>query len=59
MWEAKNVDFSTWTLFEWFLYPGGWQLAGDVAMILVYNRAITAAESQQNYYALKGRFNLP
>lgn len=59
MWEAKNVDFSTWTYFEWFLYPGGWQLAGDVAMILVYNRAITAAESQQNYYALKGRFNLP
>jgi hypothetical protein len=30
MWEAKGVDFSGWTYFDWFLYPSGWQLAGDV-----------------------------
>ena len=58
MWEAKDVDFSAWTYFQWFLYPGGWQLAGDVAMILVYNRSLTASESRINYDALKGRFGL-
>jgi hypothetical protein len=57
MWEAKNVDFSAWTYYQWFLYPSGWQLAGDVAMIMVYNRVLTADESRQNYNALKGRFN--
>ena len=58
MWEAKNVNFSSWTNFSWFLYPGGWQMAGDVAMIMVYNKSLTALESQQNYNALKGRFGL-
>ncbi len=58
MWEAKNVDFSAWTTFEWFLYPDPWQLAGDVALILVYNRVLTTAESTQNFKALKGRFNI-
>ena len=57
MWEAKNVDFTSWTYFEWFLYPTPWQLSGDVAAIMVYNRSLTADESRQNYNALKGRFN--
>ena len=56
MWEAKNVDFTAWTYFDWFLYPSGWQMAGDVAMIMVYNRPLSAAESRINYDALKGRF---
>lgn len=59
MWEAKSVNFSSWTNYQWFLYPGDWRLAGDVAMIMVYNKTLTADESRQNYYALKGRFNLP
>jgi hypothetical protein len=55
-WEAKNVNFSTWTRFDWGLYPGGWQLAGTVAIIMVYNKALSAAESLQNYRSLKNRF---
>lgn len=58
MWEAKNVDFSTWTYFDWFLYPGGWQMLGNLSTILVYNRALTAAESATNYAAFRGRFGL-
>ena len=58
MWEAKNVDFSSWTYFDWFLYPGNWQMAGDVSKILVYNRSLTAMESAQNFQALRGRFGI-
>lgn len=56
--EAKNVDFSAWTYYEWFLYPGEWLLTGSVQTIMVYNRAISSAESTANYIALKGRYNL-
>lgn len=56
MWEAKGVDFTSWNYFEWFLYPSNWELLGDVSKILVYNRAISAAESAQNYRALLSRF---
>ena len=58
MWEAKNVDFSTWTLYEWFLYYAGYQTAGTVSSLLVYDRNLTSDESKQNYRALKGRFGL-
>lgn len=58
MWEAKNVDFSGWTYYDWFLYPDDWRLAGDVSSILVYNRPLTANESAQNFAALRGRFGI-
>lgn len=58
MWEAKNVNFSSWTTFEWFQYPGTWLLNGTVSNILVYNRSITADESKQNFYALKSRYGI-
>ena len=58
MWEAKNVNFTSWTYFEWFLYGGAWNLAGDVAKIMVYNRAISDDESRQNFNALRGRFGI-
>jgi hypothetical protein len=58
MWEAKAVDFSGWTYFDWFLYPGGWQMTGDVSKILVYNRSLTSDESAQNFYALRSRFGI-
>lgn len=58
MWEAKNVDFSNWTYFEWFLYPSSWQMAGNVAAIFVYSRSLTAIESAQNFNALRRRFGL-
>lgn len=56
MWEAKNVNFSNWTSFQWFLYGSSWNLNGTVAKIMVYNRSLTAKESEQNYNALKPRF---
>ena len=58
MWEAKNVDLSGWTSYEWFLYPSGWQLAGDVAKILVYNRPLTDAESASNFISFRSRFGI-
>lgn len=58
MWEAKGVDFSGWTTFDWFLYPSGWQMSGNVSAILVYNRSLSAAESAQNFYALRGRYGI-
>jgi hypothetical protein len=58
MWEAKGVDFTSWTYFDWFAYPTGWQLAGNVSKILVYNRSLTGAESAQNFNALRGRFGI-
>ena len=56
MWEAKNVDFSSWTYYEWFLYPDPWQMAGNVSCIMIYNRNLTVDESKQNYNALKSRY---
>jgi hypothetical protein len=56
VWEAKNVNFSAWSSFQWFLYGSDWNLNGTVAKILVYNRSLTSKESEQNYNALKPRF---
>jgi hypothetical protein len=36
---------------------GGW-FNGNIAQVLIYNRALTAQEIQQNYKAIKGRYNL-
>jgi hypothetical protein len=58
MWEAKGVDFSGWNYFSWFLYGGGWQLAGDVSKIMVYDRIISSDESAQNFAALRARFGI-
>jgi len=59
MWEAKNVNLSGWSSFQWFLYDGSsWDLNGTVAKILVYNRSLTAGESLQNYKAFKTRFGI-
>lgn len=55
MWEAKNVDFSSWSFYEWFLYPSGWQMAGNVSAIMIYNRNISPDESRQNFNALRSR----
>jgi hypothetical protein len=58
MWEAKNVNLSTWTTYQWFLYGGSWNLVGSVSIIMVYNRNLTTQESQQNFNAIKERFGL-
>lgn len=58
MWEAKGVDFSAWTYFDWFSYPGIWLLTGDVSKIMVYNRPLSATESAHNFQALRSRFGI-
>ena len=57
MWEAKNINFSSWTTTWNFLgYAASYEIAGYVGVILMYNRSLTAKESEQNYNALKTRF---
>lgn len=61
MWEAKNVDFSSWTTFQWFGYDvanGGWNLTGNLSAILVYNKVLSADESVRNFAAFRGRYGI-
>jgi hypothetical protein len=59
MWEAKGLNFASWTDTWNFLgYAAGYEIAGYVGKILMYNRTLTAAESLQNYNAFKTRFGL-
>ena len=36
----------------------GRQLYGDIPVVKIYNRVLTASEVKQNYNAYKNRFNL-
>ena len=59
MWEAKGLNFGSWTTTWNFLgYSAGYEIAGYVGKILMYNRSLTAAESLQNFNAMKSRFGL-
>lgn len=60
MWEAKGVDFVTnsWTAYEWWLYPSSWQMSGSSAVIMVYSRSLTAAESAVNYATFRRRYGI-
>ena len=58
MWEAKNVDFSSWVSFQWWGYGGSWSMNGTVSKIMIYNRPLTAEESAQNFLAHQSRYGL-
>ena len=58
MFEAKDINFTGWTNLAWFLYGADWNLNGTVAKIMMYDRALTAAESTQNFNAFKSRFDI-
>tara|TARA_R110002050_G_scaffold135870_1_gene258924 strand:+ start:865 stop:1566 length:702 start_codon:yes stop_codon:yes gene_type:complete len=62
MWEAKNCNFviaaTDWNQLAWFLYGSDWNINGTVAKIMMYDRALTAAESKQNFNAFKSRFDI-
>jgi hypothetical protein len=58
MWEAKNCDFSSWNVWDWFLYGSSWNMNGTVATVMIYNRALTSTESAQNFNALRTRFGI-
>jgi hypothetical protein len=49
MFEARNVNFSSWTNYEILSYPT-FSLSGNVSKILMYNKNITSDESSQLYY---------
>lgn len=56
--EFKNVNFANWTNNRFNNY-GTYDFGdGAVGKILIYNRNLTAAESTQNFNALKGRFGI-
>lgn len=59
MWEAKNVNFSGWSSYEWFGYPGSWRMSsGNIGAILIYNRTISDSESKQNLNAFRSRYGI-
>jgi hypothetical protein len=43
---------------NWYNANNTQRLTGNIAQVSIYNRALTAAEIQQNYNALKSRFGL-
>lgn len=56
MWEIKSLNMSAFTRFNFNNYTSYKFGSGSLAAIYVYNRTLTAAESAQNYNALKRRF---
>ena len=51
MWEAKGLNFATWTTnWNFLAYGGGYQIAGDVAKIKMFDSYLTAAQSKQLYF---------
>ncbi len=58
MWEMKNVNFSSWTSFEFNKYGSYTFGNGAVGQIMIYDRNLSSGESLQIYNATKGRFGL-
>jgi len=54
--EFKNVNMNIIDYNQFNQYPSFTFGNGDVAIIQIYDRNLTAAESQQNYNAQKNRF---
>jgi hypothetical protein len=51
MWEVKGLNFSGWTTtWNFFNYQAGYQIAGDVAKIQMFNSYLTSAQSKQLYF---------
>jgi hypothetical protein len=51
MWEVRGLNFVAWTNDWYFLsYAAGYQIAGDVAKIQMFNSSLTSAQSKQLYF---------
>jgi len=51
MWEVRGLSFGGWTNDWYFLsYAAGYQIAGDVAKIKMFDSYLTAAQSKQLYF---------
>jgi hypothetical protein len=55
MWEMKNVNFSSWTTYEFNRYSGYTFGNGAVSKIMIYNRNLSSGESLQIYNATRPR----
>jgi len=53
-------EYGSYTLSGDIIIGGrnGYNWSGDIALVKVYNRALTASEIKSNYNATKGRFNI-
>ena len=58
MMEFKNVDMTQQTNVHFNQYTGYTFGNGDVAIIQIYDKNLTQAESEQNYNAFKSRFGI-
>ena len=56
--EFKNVNMSQMTNTHFNQYTGYTFGNGDLAIMQIYNRSITQAESDQNFNALRSRFDI-
>lgn len=56
--EFKNVNLSSFTNTHFSQYSGFAFGNGDLAIMQIYNRSITQAESDQNFNALRSRFDI-
>jgi hypothetical protein len=56
--SSTPANFSTTTSFGDFRDSAYRPIVGDIYSVKVYNRALTAAEIQQNFNALRGRFGI-
>jgi hypothetical protein len=51
MWEAKGLNFTTWTTnWNFLAYGGGFEIVGDIAKIKMFDSYLTAAQSKQLYF---------
>jgi len=55
MWEMKNVNFSSWTTYEFNRYGSYTFGNGAVSKIMIYNRNLSSGESLQIYNATRPR----
>jgi hypothetical protein len=56
--SAPNFSSSYNYTLEIGRYQGFGVLSGNIAQVLIYNRALSPAEIRQNYHATKGRYGL-
>lgn len=51
MWEAKGLNFTTWTTnWNFLAYGSGFEIVGDIAKIKMFDSYLTAAQSKQLYF---------
>ena len=55
--SSSALSTTTFAFGNWSI-QNAQQLVGNIAQVLIYNRALTPAEILQNYNATKGRYNL-